>query len=430
MPNQKLTQQNGGILILVALTLPVLLGFGGLVIDLGGLFVAKTELQSALDSCALAAANELDGAADALTRATNAGLTAGNINKVKYQGSSAGIVSADITYSNTLAGSYNAPAATARYAQCKHTIKDITAYLIQSLPGASALSKNDVGALAIATRVHAQSSCPVPIGLRERTNTPPNYGYQVGEWITMLYDPTKSDPSEMGWYNLDGSNSASETKNEMAGTGYCGSKLGDTIGTPGAKVSVDDEWNARFGIYKNNGDPASSTMRPDFTGYAYCQTATNPDCKKTNWAVRVPAGPQNAYSGTTPAGSDPTAANFVTMRQSPRYASYGNTSTDPKDGDKITGLNMKGGYKDLASPGVGGQHQLLGKNQRIVLTPIVDGSSKIADYACMLMLQPISGPTTSVQLEYIGNAGAINSPCTSNGLAGGVAGPLVPTLVR
>lgn len=428
MRNQKLTQQNGGILILVALTLPVLLGFGGLVIDLGGLFVAKTELQSALDSCALAAANELDGAANALTRATNAGLTAGNANKVKYQESSAGIVSADITYSDALAGSYSAsfaPVANARYAKCNHTTSPIAAYLIQ-LVGAP--STNSVGALAIATRAHAQSSCPIPVGLRERTNTPPNYGYQVGEWITMLYDPTKSDPSEMGWYNLDGSNSASETKNEMAGTGYCGSKLGDPIGTPGAKVSVDDEWNARFGIYKNSGDV--STMRPDFTGYAYTST---------NWKNAVP---QNAYNGTPAVGSHVTAANFKIKRAN--YANYGDTdngNNGVKTGDAITGLDMKGGYKDLATPGADTgvpacpglgdhQHNDCGLNKRIVLAPIVDGSSKIADFACMLMLQPISGPTTSVQLEYIGNAGAINSPCTSSGLAGGASGPLVPTLVR
>lgn len=420
MPNQKFTKQNGGILILVALTLPVLLGFGGLVIDLGGLFVAKTELQSALDSCALAATNELDGAADALTRATNAGLTAGNVNKVKYQGSSAGIVSADITFSDTLAGSYStsfAPVANARYAKCTHTTPPIATYLIQ-LVGAP--SSNSVGALAIATRAHAQSSCPVPIGLRERTTTPPNYGYQVGEWVTMLYDPTKSDPSEMGWYNLDGSHSASETKNEMAGTGYCGSKLGDTVGTPGAKVSVDDEWNARFGIYKNNGDPATSTMRPDFTGYAYTST---------NWKNAVP---QNAYSGIPAAGSHVTATNFIAKRAAhANYADADNGNNGVKTGDNITGLNMKGGYKDLATAGgVGYQHHDLGLNKRIVLVPVVDASSKIADFACMLMLQPISGPTASVQLEYIGNAGAINSPCTSNGLAGGAAGPLVPTLVR
>jgi hypothetical protein len=186
------------------------------------------------------------------------------------------------------------------------------------------------------------------------------------------------------------------------------------LGTPGAKVSVDDQWNARFGIYKNNGDV--TVMRPDFTGYAYTST---------NWTNTVP---QNAYGGTPAAGSDPTAANFKTKRQA--YASYDDTGTSINGGDKITGLNMKGGYKSLATPGVGGQHQTNGENRRLVMVPVVSTSSSIIDFACMLMLQPISGPTTTVQLEFLGNAGNANSPCTANGLAGGTTGPLVPALVQ
>lgn len=420
MLNRTLRKSQGVILPLVGLALAVLLGFGGLVIDLGGLFVAKTELQSALDSCALAAAHELDGAADALTRGTNAGLTAGNLNKVKYQKSAAGIVSSDVTYSTTLGGPYNAPADTARYARCTHTTGGIAAYLIQ-LVGAP--STNSVGALAVATRASAQSSCPMPIGLRQRTTSPPDYGYQVGEWVTMLFDPTGSVPSEMGWYNLDGTNSASETKKEVL-NGYCGSKLGDTLGTPGAKVAVNDEWNSRFGIYKNNGDV--SILRPDFTGYVYCQTATNPDCEKTNWAN---AKPQNAYSGTPAAGSHATAANFKSKRLA--YANYADTGSTVAAGDAITGLNMKpGGFKSVATAGPLGEHWQHGLSRRIVLAPFLSSSNKIIDFACLLMLQPVSNSTVSVQLEYIGNAGAEDSPCTSSGLAGGTVGPLVPVLVE
>ncbi|MBW8828546.1 MAG: Tad domain-containing protein [Burkholderiales bacterium] len=416
MLNRVPVKQRGAVLPLVGLTLFVLLGFGGLVIDAGGMFVAKTELQSALDSCSLAAAQELDGAPDALTRATNAGRTAGNANKVQYQAASAGITDADVNFNDVLPGIYSKtiPPSSARYAKCTHKIDGITNYLIQMVGGSTT---NSVGAVAVATRSHAQSTCPIPVGLRSRPGgTSPNYGYLTGEWVAMLYDPTKTDPSEMGWYNLDGSTSASETKKEMAGTGYCGTRIGDTLGTPGAKVSLDDEWNARFGIYKNNGDAATSGMRPDYSGYAYTST---------NWKNAVP---QNAFAGTPAVGSALTAANFKLKRQA--YASYGDTTTVVKDGDNMTGLNMKGGYKDLASPGVGGQHQSLGESKRIVLVPILSAASQVIDYACMLMLQPISGPTTTIQLEFLGNAGNSSSPCSTNGLVGGTAGPLVPALVQ
>src|SRR5215208_2271790 len=99
--------QQGAVIITVALFTLFLLGFMGLALDFGRLFVVKTELQTAMDSCALAAAQELDGAADALTRATSAGKTAGNLNKVHFQGAAAGIINEEITFSNTLNGSYS-----------------------------------------------------------------------------------------------------------------------------------------------------------------------------------------------------------------------------------------------------------------------------------------------------------------------------------
>ncbi|MGX6567855.1 Putative Flp pilus-assembly TadG-like N-terminal domain-containing protein [Cupriavidus necator] len=402
----------GVILPIVGLTLAVLLGMAGLVIDLGGMFVAKTELQSAVDSCALAAAQELDGAADALTRATSAGLTAGNANKVRYQKGSAALVDTDVTFSDTLNGSYSStftPVANARYVKCDHLTSGISAYLIQMVGGPSS---NAVAAVGVATRTHAQSTCPIPVGLLPKAGAiAPDYGFAIGEWVTVLYDGTRTAaPGEMGWYNLDGSTNANETKQEMA-VGYCNSKVEDTLRTPGAKVAVDDQWNSRFGIYKNNGD--MSLMRPDFTGYAYTTT---------NW----PNGKQ-AYSGSS-GGTDPTATNFKTKRLT--FASYADTGTDVQAGDTITNLNMKGGYKDLAVPGANGDHAKLGMSRRLVIVPVISTASKVVDFACMLMLQPISGPTETVQFEYLGNAATVSSPCTTNGLAGGNFGPMIPALVQ
>ena len=405
-------KESGVVLPIVGLTLAVLLGMAGLVIDLGAMFVAKTELQSAVDSCALAAAQELDGTADALARATSAGMTAGNANKVKYQKSSAAIVDTDVTFSDTLAGVYSstfAPVANARYAKCSHATSGIAAYLIQMVGGPTSTS---VAAVGVATRTHAQSTCPIPVGLVPKPGaTAPDYGFTAGEWVTVLYDGTKTaSPGEMGWFNLDGSKDANETKKEMA-VGFCNSKVNDTVGTPGAKVAVDDQWNSRFGIYKNNGD--MSLMRPDFTGYTYTSK---------NW----PSGKQ-AYSGSS-GGTDPTAVNFKAKRLT--YASYADTSTDVNVGDTITGLTMNGGYKVLATPGSNGNLAKLGMSRRLVIVPVVSTASKVVDFACMLMLQPISGPTDSVQFEYIGNAASISSPCTTNGLAGGNFGPMIPALVE
>src|SRR3954469_17596832 len=117
-------QQRGAVILTAAFALLFLLGFMGLALDFGHLFVVKTEMQTAMDSCALAAAQELDGASDALTRATNAGRTAGNLNRVNFQGGASGIVDTDVTFSDSLIGAYShtfAPVANARYARCTRT---------------------------------------------------------------------------------------------------------------------------------------------------------------------------------------------------------------------------------------------------------------------------------------------------------------------
>src|SRR3954465_167661 len=99
-------RQRGAVILTAALSMLFLLGFMGLALDFGHLFVVKTEMQTATDSCALAAAQELDGAVDALARASSAGVTAGNLNRVNFQGGASGIVANDVTFSDSLIGAY------------------------------------------------------------------------------------------------------------------------------------------------------------------------------------------------------------------------------------------------------------------------------------------------------------------------------------
>jgi hypothetical protein len=117
------------------------------------------------------------------------------------------------------------------------------------------------------------------------------------------------------------------------------------------------------------------------------------------------------------------------MAKRAAFASYDDAGTSLSGGDGITGLKLNS-FKVLATPGAGGQHNLYGFSRRLVTAPVVNSANKVIDFACMFMLQPLSGPTVTVQLEFRGNAGSTSSPCTTNGLAGGAAGPLVPVLVR
>ncbi len=418
-------RQKGSVIVTTALLLLFLLGFMGFAIDLGHMFVVKTELQTAMDSCALAAAQELDGTGTAITRALSAGKTAGNLNRVNMQSATwdgkGVLVNADITFRDAAYAVTVAPAS-AKYAQCLHTQPAVNVWLLKAMGAFSGNAApypgtQNVVASATATRASAQSTCPIPVGLKPKAGgTAPNYGFQVGEWVT-VYGDRVPNSGELGWYNLDGSSSAAETRNELSEGGSCGTRVGDALGTPGAQTTVDSPWNYRFGIYKN-GDYNPSVNHPDYTGYSY--TAVN-------WKNAVP---QNAYAGTPAAGTHASAANYIT--KSAAFASFDNTGTDLKNGSTTVfgNANQLNSFKSLATPGAGGQHAQYGYSRRLVTVPIIDGSSKVVDYACMFMLHPLSGPKDDGHLEFRGNSANAAVPCTTNGLAGGTAGPLVPVLVR
>jgi Flp pilus assembly protein TadG len=403
-----------------------LLGFIAIAFDFGRLFIVKTELQTAMDSCALAAAQELDGQASALTRARNAGIAAGNMNRVNLQSTTwdgkGNVIDTDISFKDA-AYAATTVAASARYAQCEHRQQGVRMWLMHAMGAFSGDSAANpasraVLASAVATRSSAQSTCPIPVALKARTGGTPanNFGFQVGEWVTVFDKAGGASAGEMGWYNLDGSTSASETAAELAEGGHCGTRIGDTLGTPGAQTSVDRPWNYRFGVYKNADSP--SVNHPDQTGYSYTDV---------NWKNPVP---QNAFSGTPVAGSHATAQNYLLKRAA--YASLADTGTSIKTGSQITfGDNNKlNSFQKLGTPGAGGDHQKYGYNRRLAVVPVIDNAAKVIDYVCMFMLHPLSGPNDPAKLEYRGLAGIPSSPCVTSGQPGGTGGPLVPVLVR
>jgi hypothetical protein len=435
--------QRGAVIVTVCMLLLFLLGFIGIALDFGKLFVVKGELQTALDSCALAAAQELDLQPTAISRATSAGKTAGNLNAVGFQSTSwfgkGKLVDADITFKDP---SYNntVDPTVAQYVECRHTQPAVQLWLLQALGAFSSdttmyPSVQNVSASAVATRAHGQTTCPIPVTLKPRECPPgsgttcpaPNYGMVPGEWVTVLTSQSAIPGGYIGWANLDGTNSASETVAEM--NGKCGTKVNDVLGTPGTQTVIAEPWNYRFGIYKKLPDFTTDPtyMRPDMSGYAY--TAANWPADPARDAIACPGatGPCNAWDGARPAGAHASAQNFVAKR-----AAFGACAPDDTLAScaSITGLSLNT-FKDLAASGTGNaSHGMWGGQRRVVTVPVTDSSNRVIDFMCMFMLQPLSIPMTDVQLEYIGNASLPTSPCSFSGMPGGVAGPLVPALVR
>jgi hypothetical protein len=186
----------------------------------------------------------------------------------------------------------------------------------------------------------------------------------------------------------------------LTGSGACATAATNPVGEAGIMGNAAAKaWNSRFGLYQNGaGNPQLNTAPPDFTGFAYTDLS---------WPAQANALP-----------------NFLAT-QRPANSSY--------QGNAATGLDIGNAY-NAATPAQLGSG---GASRRLVVAPMVDCSGWVSSqtvpivaYACVLMLHPIGSPSDIVRMEYVGQAGAVGSPCATNGLAGGSFGPLVPVLVQ
>jgi len=419
-------RQRGAVAIIVGLMIAVLVGFIGLALDLGKLYVSKSELQNRADSCALAAARDLTGATP-LTVSEAAGFTAGARNLVLFQGKleqQPGITSTEaVTFTDSLANpfldknSVTYPLNTIKYVKCEVSRAGIAnwfAQVLNALPGTN-IGPSTVAAFAVATTTSAQTTCAIPVFVcRADTATPPvPGGYTIGQWLT-----TKAGTSDVqdlsygggnfGWADLSGGSNAKDLANQLKGAGQCNlPATGAMIGTTGNKASIADEWNSRFGIVKG-----STVGVTDFTGFAYTPTS---------WTAK-----SNAYNGASSNTTGVPQSNFLTARRAYK----------PYQGDSAAGLTTQGNTASAAT-------YQSGADRRLVLAPVVDCSSlstpgthqvPVTGWACLLMLDPMQkgGANDTVHLEYRGDSSMPGSPCATQGMPGASTGvgPLVPVLVQ
>lgn len=404
-------KERGVVAIIVALSMVVLIGFVGLALDLGKLFVAKTELQNSVDSCALAAARELTGAnTNQLVLAEAAGIAAGTQNNVLFQGESIGFSEdSSVTFSEQLNGSYTTKTGVAnslniKFVRCTVERSGIANWFMQVL----GIGDQDVGATAVASLVPGQTACAIPAGicLADFNAASP------GDWIESVLGPGGDMTGGFKWIDFTPpGGGASELNATLAGSGSCSlPAVGSTVGEGGVVSSLSKGWNSRFGIYKNvESDPGQSGFAvPDLSGFAYTEI---------NWPAQFDA-----------------LSDFVSQRG----------SNTPYQGDALTGLKIEQGNPDIKQSGFLQQN---GADRRLATVAVIDcptldagaPTAPVEAWACVFMLHPINpnqgGSGTGSDrmfLEYQGRADDASSPCASSGMVGGPStiGPLVPALVQ
>lgn len=419
--------------VLISLMAVVLLAFGGLVTDVGRMYIIRTELQSAMDACALAASAQLSGDPTSLTRATLHGRAM--VDKTKtaasqprdtrfvdrlFQTGDIDPSLVDVEFSALLAGPYEAPGgsvtpANAAFVRCKYDETNAPVYLMRMLNILAASvnipAKTTVSALAVATQEPSSSvACAFPVGIcKDPTTSAPPWGLVPGNWYSSLSHPSFGG-GNFGWLDFTPpSGGASELAAIIEGAGVCSLTIGSPVGETGVAASLERPWNSRFGIYyPGGGAPQPATAAPDFTGVGY---------SSVNWP-----GGNNAYS------------NYEMQFNARRFYN-----------DPASGLPPTPPLASALNPGSASSsatHAAFGKRRRVVTVPIIDCTTygipggafpTIEDFGCVLLLRPITNPggaSFTTQIEYLGPASDPSSPCVTGGLPGGSIGPKVPALVQ
>ncbi|SIT50178.1 conserved hypothetical protein [Paraburkholderia piptadeniae] len=404
--------ERGVVAIIVALTLAVLIGFAGIALDLGKLYIAKSELSNAADACALAAARDLTHAVS-LDAPEAAGMTVGASNRVLLQSENVALsVNSNVTFSRQFAGPYQtkdqftaADVPNIGFVRCTVSRTGIANWFMQVVN--AALGQSAVAATAVASTTQSQTTCALPVAVCKPAAGSP---YNVGDWI-----PSKVGGGQNGqmsgsfmWVAYPGAGTVPDMKAMLTGAGQCTlPTLGTQVGKPGNVQSMDGAWNTRFGIYQNpyNGPPNPSGVS-DFTGYSY-------------W----PTDP--ALLGTIIRGKNV----FPDFRDNQRA-----NHTPYQGGLTVQGTTQS--QTDYAS----------GADRRLALVPMVDCASltggsqqaPILSWSCILMLHPMEKNNNGTMkgylyLEYRGDATDPATPCATQGIPGNTTagiGPMVPVLVQ
>ncbi len=422
--------QRGSVAIITGLTIAILIGFLGISVDLGRLFVIKAELQTAMDSCALAAASQLrPGMNDpgALDRAIAYGRTPPN--RADFQGQTLDPSVIQFSFSDTLAGPYTpysyqsggaaALANTAKFARCTYPLANVPVLFMRVL---NSMTDTTVAATAVATLAPSQTNCAFPVSVcrastASASDSPP-WGLAPGSWVGGLGEPgggnqgggnqgggnsgplgctSGTGTGNFCWASFSGS-AASSIASQISGPGQCDLSAVTQVGGTGNMTSLNKAWNTRFGVYhpSETRPAAGGTAYPDFTGYSYTST---------NWASGSSAYP-----------------DYLSRRAAREPFNSG------------SGINIS-----PSTPISQGDHETYGRDRRLVVAPIVNCSAysgtqfvDVDAWACILLLAPINsqGPSVPAKVEYLGLANAPGTPCATSGLGGGTAGPLVPVLVQ
>lgn len=311
-PAQWRRDQRGAVAVVAALCMVVLVGFLGFVIDLGHLYVRKTELQNAADAAALAGARALDGSPGGIGSAVSEAMRIARLNGSDYGGSPVAITEAHIRFGPspgsvtlTKAEAEAVPKSiwfvkvdTSAFSDANQALGQGTrpTWFIKVL--SPTLGETTAHVLAVAGRTVCEE-IPVFACVLDATD-PVSFGYKLGQSYLMTEKTDANDaigPGNIGWLDPvspDGKGvvlGAKEMQEVLCrGQGLCMSPGTYTSRTQNAFHPMADALNTRFGEFKG------SLNKDEYkSGALACPVDSN--VKEYKWEDTSPGGGTECKGG-------------------------------------------------------------------------------------------------------------------------------------
>jgi Flp pilus assembly protein TadG len=279
-------QQQGAVAVMFGLTLVALLAAGGLVIDLGHLYVLKSELQNGADSGALAGAEEIDMTAAGVSRAAAKAIAFAGQNNFNFS-SALVLTNADISFGSAPDGPWSTVSEASASPSGKTFIRvntgnrTVPTYLmgVAGIPtiatsgvavaGRFVVDITPLGVCAVdpANRLNARLPLTVPAELVE-------YGFRRGTTYDMLSlkniagssDPMLINPVDTPPSACGGSHSSANFTAPFLCQGNSAATNNATavyVNTGVSAGPVESALNSRFNDYSGGSSCVPATAPPD-----------------------------------------------------------------------------------------------------------------------------------------------------------------------
>jgi Flp pilus assembly protein TadG len=310
-------KRDGFSLLLAACCLTVMVGMFGLTVDLGRMYVVKSEVQAFADAAALAAALRLNGTNSGISSANAIGLSGPGTNRWNFNTQTVPSNSVTLAFATTKEGPWQAADATGTGAGYRFARVNVAAnlpvYFIRILQGVGATQT--VNAIAIAGQAAEPNpgKWTDPFSPDALNRTDPNFGFSLTRLYTLVWPPNghrsaseacpgdwaagytgqRSDNSDRGYIqlNLDASNGnpglEAAILSHYYGPNLPTIQIGDQIDTiPGQRNSLEQEVTGALAQRATRDTDSTSTT---YAEYAATQSGNGSRLVRVpiNWAGQV-----------------------------------------------------------------------------------------------------------------------------------------------